>query len=124
MNFKMIHNNYNVRDLDKSINFYINALGLKEKRRKYAKDGSFTLVYMGSESFYHEIELTYLRDFDRDYNLGDNEVHSAFEVDDYEGAYKKHKEMDCICYENKKMGLYFISDPDGYWIEILAANRK
>ena len=55
------------------------------------------------------------------YNLGDNEIHLAFSVDDYEGAHKLHEEMGCICFENKAMGLYFIADPDGYWIEILRA---
>ena len=39
--------------------------------------------------------------------------------DDFDASYAKHNEMGCICYENKKMGLYFINDPDGYWIEIL-----
>ena len=43
----------------------------------------------------------------------------AFRVDDYEAAYAHHKAMDAICFENTAMGIYFISDPDGYWIEIL-----
>ena len=38
---------------------------------------------------------------------------------DYEAAHAKHKEMGCVVYENEKMGIYFIADPDGYWIEIL-----
>ena len=45
----------------------------------------------------------------------------AFEVDDMDAAYKKHSEMGCICYDNKEMGVYFIVDPDGYWIEIVPA---
>ena len=66
---------------------------------------------------------TWLRDWDRPYNLGDNEFHLALEVDDFDKAYEHHKEMGCICFENKAMGIYFISDPDNYWIEILPANR-
>lgn len=124
MNFKMVHNNYNVLDLDKSLAFYKDALGLVEIRRHAPEDGSFILAYLGNENAPHLIELTWLRDWDRPYNLGDNEIHSAFEVDDFDAAYEIHKKMDCICYENKDMGLYFISDPDGYWIEIMPAKLK
>ena len=53
------------------------------------------------------------------YNLGDNEIHLAFTTDDMDAAHKKHREMDCICFENPEMGIYFIHDPDGYWIEIV-----
>ena len=67
----------------------------------------------------HQLELTWLRDRKEPYNLGDNEIHMAVRTDDYEGAYNHHKSMNCICYENKNMGIYFISDPDGYWTEIL-----
>lgn len=47
MSFKFLHNNFNVLDLDKSLKFYEEALGLKEVRRKVASDGSFILVYLG-----------------------------------------------------------------------------
>jgi len=40
-------------------------------------------------------------------------------VDDFEAAHKKHEEMGCICFENPKMGIYFIEDPDGYWLEVI-----
>ncbi|NLJ89336.1 MAG: lactoylglutathione lyase [Clostridiales bacterium] len=119
MNFKFAHNNINVLDLDKSLAFYKEALGLVEVRRTEAKDGSFILVYLGDGQTPHSLELTWLRDWDRPYNLGDNEFHLAFTVDDYDKAYKKHKEMGCICYENPSMGIYFISDPDGYWLEVV-----
>ena len=67
-------------------------------------------------------ELTWLRDWEKDsYNLGDNEFHLAFQVDDMDEAHKKHQEMGCICFENPGMGIYFIADPDGYWIEIVPA---
>ncbi len=119
MQFKMIHENYNVANLEKSIEFYNKALGLKEVRRKNADDGSFIIVYMANENSDFELELTWLRDMDRSYNLGDCEFHLAFRTDDFDGAYKLHKEMGCICYENPGMGIYFISDPDGYWLEIV-----
>lgn len=123
MTFKMVHENYNVADLDKSLAFYEKALGLTEKRRKTADDGSFIIVYVGNDTTDFELELTWLRDMDRPYNLGDCEFHLAFRTDDMEAAHKKHQEMDCICYENPKMGIYFISDPDGYWLEIVPSNN-
>lgn len=123
MKFVMVHNNFNVRDLDKSIAFYEEALGLKPGRRIEPEDGSFKIVYLEGPGTSHQLELTWLRDWDRPYNLGDNEFHLAFTVDDYEGAYKKHKEMGCIVYENPHMGIYFIADPDGYWLEVIPANR-
>lgn len=124
MNFAFAHNNFNVCDLEKSLAFYAKALGLTELRRKSAEDGSFTIVFLGDGAgSKHALELTWLQDWDRPYNLGDNEFHLAFTVDDYDAAHAHHKEMGCICYENEAMGLYFISDPDGYWIEILPQNR-
>ncbi|MBN2642431.1 MAG: VOC family protein [Victivallales bacterium] len=119
MRFKFAHNNLNVLDLDKSLAFYKEALGLKETRRKKAEDGSFILIYLGDNETSHLLELTWLRDMDRPYELGDNEIHLAFTTDDYAAAYEKHKQMGCICYENPDMGIYFIADPDGYWLEIV-----
>lgn len=122
MKFRFAHNNFNVVDLEQSVAFYQQALGLKEMRRKEAADGSFILVFLGDETTPHKLELTWLRDFAKDsYNLGDNEFHLAMEVDDIDAALKMHKEMDCVCYENPGMGIYFIADPDGYWVEIVPA---
>lgn len=119
MEFKFAHNNINVLNLEKSLEFYKEALGLVESRRKVAENGEFILVYLGDGVTGHLLELTWLKEWDRPYNLGDNEFHLAFEVDDFDAAYEKHKEMGCICFENKAMGIYFISDPDGYWLEIV-----
>lgn len=119
MQFKMIHENYNVADLARSMAFYEEALGLKETRRKEAADGSFIIMYLANENSDFELELTWLRDMDRPYNLGDCEFHLAFRTDDYEAAHAKHEAMGCICYENPQMGIYFIKDPDGYWLEVL-----
>lgn len=121
MQFTFAHNNFNVRDLDKSLAFYRDALGLVETRRINAPDGSFIIVYLGDGVSAHLLELTWLRDWDRAYNLGDNEFHLAFDVDDYNAAHRLHQQMDCICFENPAMGIYFIADPDGYWLEIVPA---
>ena len=124
MNFTFAHNNFNVRDLDKSLTFYREALGLTEIRRVTASDGSFILVYLGDTAASpHSLELTWLRDWDRPYDLGDNEFHLAFTVDDFAAAHAHHKEMDCICFENEAMGIYFINDPDDYWLEVIPARK-
>ena len=117
MNFKMVHENYNVADLERSLEFYAKALGLTEQRRK-TRD-SFTIVFIGNEQSDFQLELTWLKDRKEPYNLGENEFHLAFTTDEYEAAHAKHKEMGCICYENEAMGIYFISDPAGYWLEVL-----
>lgn len=123
MEFKMIHQNFNVLDLNKSLNFYEKALGLKEKRRKVAEDGSYIIVYLGNETTEFELELTWLASQKEPYNLGDEEFHLAFRTPQFEEAYRLHQEMNCICYENKKMGIYFIQDPDGYWLEIVPVRK-
>ena len=105
MNFKFAHNNINVCDLDASIKFYEEALGLKEVRRKNAADGSFTIVFLSDSASEHQLELTWLRDHPQKYNLGECEFHLAFQAEDYDAAYAKHKEMGCICFENPAMGI-------------------
>ncbi len=123
MKFKFYHTNINVFDLEKSLTFYKESLGLIEVKRKESEDGSFILVFLGDGETSYSLELTFLKNRKEKYNLGDNELHIAFKVDDYDQAYKKHKKMGCICYENPKMGIYFISDPDNYWIEIIPMER-
>ena len=119
MKFTFAHNNFNVLNLEKSLDFYKKALQLTEVRRREAPDGSFVLVFLGDGQMPHQLELTWLRDRQEAYNLGDNEFHLAFIVDDFAAAHALHEKMGCICYENKTMGIYFINDPDNYWIEIV-----
>jgi lactoylglutathione lyase len=121
MKFSFVHNNINVRDLEKSIAFYEEALGLKVVRRKEAEDGSFVIVFMQGGGFPHQLELTWLKGMDRPYELGDNEIHMAFTTDDMRAAKAKHDEMGAVVFENPAMGIYFIADPDGYWTEIIPA---
>lgn len=121
MKFKMYHENYNVLDLERSLAFYDKALGLKEIRRVTSDDGSFIIVFIGNDTTDFQMELTWLRDRTEPYDLGEMEFHLAFQTDDYEAAHALHKEMDCICFENEAMGIYFIQDPDGYWLEIVPA---
>jgi len=112
------HFNFNVLDLEKSMKFYEEALGLKVLSTKEAADGSFKLVFYGDKVTGFRLELTWLRDRTEPYNLGECEYHLAFYTSDYEASLKKHTEMGCVVFINEKMGVYFITDPDGYWIEI------
>jgi lactoylglutathione lyase len=121
MQFKFAHNNLNVLDLDKSLAFYREALGLTETRR--SEKPNFTLVFLGDGQTHHQLELTWLKERQEPYNLGDNEIHLAFQVDDFAAAHEQHRRMGCICYENEGMGIYFIEDPDGYWLEIIPEKR-
>lgn len=124
MSYTFAHYNFNVTDLARSLKFYSEAVGLSEMRRNEAADGKFIIVYLGDGQTDFRLELTWLRDWGKDsYDLGDNEMHLAFVTDDFEKAHAKHAEMGCICYENPKMGIYFIEDPDGYWIEILPKRK-
>ena len=105
------HFNINVTNLERSIAFYEKALGLKEHSRKEASDGSFILVYLTDNET-------------SPYELGENESHLCFRVaGDYDAIRQYHKEMNCVCFENTAMGLYFINDPDDYWIEILPQKK-
>jgi lactoylglutathione lyase len=123
MKFRMVHNNLNVFDLDKSIKFYQDAFDMREVRRINAKDGSFIIVYLEDGNSSHQLELTWLRDRTEAYDLGEDEFHLAFRVDDYEAAHALHEKMGCICYENPSMGIYFVEDPDGYWLEVIPEKR-
>jgi lactoylglutathione lyase len=119
MDFRFAHNNLNVFNLEKSLAFYEATLDLKEVRRKEAADGSFIIVFLSDGQSAHQLELTWMRDRAKPYNLGDNEIHLAFIAADFAAAHELHKKLDCICYENAAMGIYFIADPDGYWLEII-----
>ena len=121
--FTFNHFNFNVFDLQRSLDFYDKALGLRPVREKNAADGSFKLVYLGDGVTDFQLELTWLRDRTEPYDLGEQEYHLAMQTEDMEAAHKKHEEMGCICFENPKMGIYFIEDPDGYWIEIIPLRR-
>jgi len=118
MKFEMVHNNFNVFDLNKSLAFYKEALGLIEKKRYEQPEGLFILVFLEDGLSKHQLELTWLRDWNKPYHLGDNEFHLAFVTKDYEAAYQKHLDMGCVCQESNGR-FYFIEDPDGYWLEII-----
>ena len=123
MKFQMYHENYNVKDLEASLKIYEEALGLTEQRRIEAEDGSFIIAYLGNDTTDFLLELTWLKEHPEAYNLGECEFHLAFRTEDYEAAHALHEKMGCIVFENPAMGIYFITDPDGYWLEIVPAEK-
>jgi lactoylglutathione lyase len=115
MKFEPIHINFDVKDLERSVAFYKEALGFEIKRVRGIR------TYVGPEDSSFELELCCPENPpEGPVGLG---VHYAFRVDDFEGALKKHEEMGCICRAFQGAGPYFIADPDGYVIEILPAAR-
>lgn len=127
MNYKMLHTCIRVMDLEKSLKFYKDALGLVEQKRKDFPEHKFTLVYLSDESGNYELELTYNYNPEKPYELGNGFSHIAVAVDDLEGSREKHKEMGYKV--TKLMGLpdsppkyYFVTDPDGYEVEVIRGN--
>lgn len=114
------HFNINVSDLERSTMFYQKALGLQRGKEIHHPDGQFIIRYMSRPDDSFKLELTWLRDHKGSYELGENESHLCMRIEgDYSQIREYHREMGCICFENAEMGLYFINDPDDYWIEIL-----
>ena len=119
MAMRFDHFNFNVLDLERSLRFYADAFDFHPVREKNANDGSFKLVYLGDGETGFQLELTWLRDRRSPYDLGEQEFHLAFVTDRFDELLERHKAMGCVCFENPAMGIYFIEDPDGYWIEIV-----
>lgn len=124
MNYTFNHFNFNVLNMERSLEFYQNVLGLHIARRREAADGSFQLVFLEDDSGRFQLELTEMRDRKEKYDLGECEFHLGLVTDHFEEAHREHQELGIICFENPQMGIYFIEDPDGYWIEIVPDRRK
>lgn len=123
---KMLHTCIRVMNLERSLAFYKDALGLIETRRKDFPEHAFTLVYLSDQENGYELELTYNYDPEKPYELGNGFSHIAVEAADLEASHKKHTEMG---YEVTPLkGLpgeaphyYFVTDPDGYKVEVIRA---
>jgi lactoylglutathione lyase len=116
--FRIDHTNINVMDLEKSIEFYQQAFDMEVVKTKEASDHSFKLAFLKAPNSDYYIELTWLASRTEPYDLGSNETHICFAADDFDSAYRRHLAMGCVCFENKDMGVYFVVDPDGYWMEV------
>ncbi len=123
MNFKLEHTCIRVLNLEKSIEFYEKALNLKVTKTKDNPEKQFTLVYLTDDIGNFEVELTYNYDKAEPYELGNGYSHLCLKVSDVEAAHKFHKDLGITCtdlYSPTGNGfVYFITDPDGYKIEIL-----
>ncbi len=121
---KMLHTCIRVMDLEKSLTFYKEALGLIETRRKDFKEHEFTLVYLSDQEDGYELELTYNYNPEKPYELGNGFSHIAVGVEDLEASHERHQAMG---YEVTPLkGLpgeapkyYFVTDPDGYKVEVI-----
>ena len=120
--FHFNHFNFNVFDLEKSLKFYREALGLEPVRK--VDNDDFTLVFLGDGSGTFSLELTYLKDRTERYDIGEAEFHLAFTAGDMAAAQEKHEQMGCVAFVNETMGIYFIEDPDGYWLEIIPEKKR
>jgi len=124
MKYKMLHTCIRVMDLEKSLKFYQEALGLKETNRKNFPEAEFTLVYLADEDKNYELELTYNYNPEKPYELGDGYGHMAFSVEDLEAAHQEQKDRgyevtELMGLPGNKPDYYFLTDPDGYQIEII-----
>lgn len=119
MQFKMVHTEIHVLDLEKSLAFYREAFGIVPTREKGPEDGSWKIVFLSNDSTDYELELTWNDGRTEPYDNGGGDIHLAFRVDDIEAAHELHAKMGCICYENEGLGVYFVEDPDGFWVEVL-----
>lgn len=124
MKFEIVHTCIRVKDLEKSMAFYQGALGFREVRRKDVPEGGFTLVFLSDERGCHELELTYNYGRETPYEMGEGYSHLAVVVEDLEGAHQAHEAAGYPVTPIKGLPgsspkIYFITDPDGYKIEII-----
>ncbi len=124
MSKKMIHTCVRVKDLDKSIAFYTEVLGMKEVRRLDYPENKFTLVYLALPGDDYELELTYNYDQETPYDLGNGYGHFAIGVQDLEDTHEEYSQSGYDVTDLKGLSdgaasFFFIKDPDGYKIEIV-----
>jgi lactoylglutathione lyase len=123
---RLLHTMLRTGDLDRSIDFYTQVLGMRLLRRKDYPEGKFTLAFIGygEEKDNTVIELTYNWDVDK-YELGNAYGHIAIEVDDVYAACEAIRQKGGkILREAGPMNagttiIAFVADPDGYYIELI-----
>ncbi|MFS1663189.1 VOC family protein [Streptococcus sp. zg-JUN1979] len=123
-----LHTCIRVKDLEASLDFYQKALGFKEVRRNDFPEHQFTLVYLALEDDpNYELELTYNYNHEA-YDLGNGYGHIAVGVEDLEDSHRKHQAAgypitDLSGLPGRPKMYYFITDPDGYKIEVISLKR-
>ena len=123
----MVHTCYRVKDLQASINFYTKAFDFTERRRRDFPEYKFTLVYLNLPEDGYDLELTYNYGHDA-YELGNGYGHIAIAVSDLEATHKAQKEAGFTVTDLKGLPgtppmYYFITDPDGYKVEVVRETK-
>lgn len=124
MALRMLHTCVRVKNLEESLKFYKEGFGLIETNRKDFPEHKFTLVYLSNEVNGYEIELTYNYDVEKPYELGNGYSHIAVGVDNLEEMREKHIALgyevtDLKGLPGNEPRYYFVTDPDGYKIEVI-----
>lgn len=122
---KMAHTCVRVKDLNASVKFYQDAFGFEESRRRDFPEAEFTLVYLTLPGDNYELELTYNYNHEA-YDLGNGYGHIAISSDDIQSLHEKHQSAGFNVTDMKGLpgtepSYYFITDPDGYKIEVIRA---
>ncbi len=124
MRSDLLHTMIRVKDLERSVRFYTEVLGLREQRRTVLEKADATLVFLADEGAHHPIELTYNHD-GRDYDLGNQFGHFAFGVGNLDRAREELRghgvDFSRGPYRVSEGGsrIAFIKDPDGIEIELI-----
>ena len=117
---KFLHSMIRVKDLDKSLHFYVELLGLEVSRRKDYEQGRFSLIFLTDGQSDAEIELTYNWDQEEDYSNGRNFGHLAFLVDDIYATCQKLEDNGVTILRPPRDGyMAFVKSPDQISIELL-----
>jgi len=128
---RLLHTMLRVGDLDRSLAFYTQVLGMRQLRRKDYPDGKFTLAFVGyqDENEGAVIELTHNWDTPG-YDLGDGYGHIALEVDDAKAACDRVRERggkvtrEAGPMKHGTTVIAFVEDPDGYKIEFIQKGTR
>lgn len=119
---KYLHTMVRVKDLDASLHFYCDLLGLKEQRRKDYPNGQFTLVFLATDDGEPQVELTHNWDSTEDYEEGRNFGHLAYQVDDLYAMCEKLQAGDVTINRPPRDGhMAFVRSPDNISIELIQA---
>ncbi len=122
---KFLHTMVRVHDLEKSLDFYINKLGLIETKRVDVPEGKFSLIFLATEIGGPEVELTHNWGSSETYSQGRNFGHLAYEVDDIYQLCQKLMDSGVVINRPPRCGhMAFVKSPDGISIELLQKGER
>ena len=121
---KFLHTMIRIRDVEQSLDFYINKLGLIETRRVDVPEGKFTLIFLAAAIGEAEIELTHNWGSEETYDSGRNFGHLAFEVNDIYQTCQNLQDSGIVINRPPRCGrMAFVKSPDNISIEILQKGK-